>query len=621
MSTRSRRDAALDNIESLILAQAVWEHGADAWPTVAKILSKHPLISRPKSFFTAQSSHAMHDNLMKEAGLERTEACNAIRSNVHLELAKKFYWARVEELRGLILAEEIKFKSILSEIESIRSGNFDGEITARITGVPAVSEAAPSPTEVFDGSELSGLSATPVSPSQTQENPPEQPEPSPVGGVAPEPRQPPTPKVAKPVRTPSATDETPSSPLLSTPSPVAIEVEKAVVDDKGEAGEPFKTDKHSEVNVARAEGPVPGPSIRTDSTVGQGRRGLSVDQEDKRNDVEEKEAEAETVVHEALEAPEATEGDAEAARAREEPAAATTGDIQIIQPRDTAARPAAAATEAVEESLPESPAVPEVEAELAVEDGESSGEEPLHASRRSTRRRRSTLSQAQPPQTRGKARRQKAESPVIKAKEELEVEQMDETDDVQVETPNVDLEDASPAPADVATRRRDGKRKASFFEGVESMRERKRARDDSEPVDDDEPVHALRGRRSGTRSEEQVALKRFQNVIGMLHSQISQHRNGVIFHNPIKNSEAPDYHEIVKRPMDLKTIKMRVKDGSIGNSLEYQRDTYLMFANALMYNRPGSDVYTMAEDMMLESEGHILAFRQTEGFLRGAHRT
>ena len=83
----------------------------------------------------------------------------------------------------------------------------------------------------------------------------------------------------------------------------------------------------------------------------------------------------------------------------------------------------------------------------------------------------------------------------------------------------------------------------------------------------------------------------------MLHSQISQHRNGNIFHNPIKNSEAPDYHDIVKRPMDLKTIKMKVKDGAITNSLEYQRDILLMFANALMYNRPGSDVYIMAEDV------------------------
>jgi bromodomain-containing protein 8 len=127
----------------------------------------------------------------------------------------------------------------------------------------------------------------------------------------------------------------------------------------------------------------------------------------------------------------------------------------------------------------------------------------------------------------------------------------------------------------------------------------------------------------------------------MLHSQISAHRNGNIFHNPIKNSEAPDYHEIVKRPMDLKTIKARIKDGGIVNSLEFQRDVYLMFANAMMYNRPKSDIYTMTEEvgwllpfesgsktktlfgpqMMLESEHHINTFRQTEGFAQRTHRT
>lgn len=98
-------------------------------------------------------------------------------------------------------------------------------------------------------------------------------------------------------------------------------------------------------------------------------------------------------------------------------------------------------------------------------------------------------------------------------------------------------------------------------------------------------------------TEEQVASKRFQNVIGMLHSQISQHRNGNIFHNPIKDSEAPDYREIVKRPMDLKTIKARVKDGGIKNTPEFQRDVWLMFANAMMYNRPDSDIYTMAGEV------------------------
>jgi len=85
----------------------------------------------------------------------------------------------------------------------------------------------------------------------------------------------------------------------------------------------------------------------------------------------------------------------------------------------------------------------------------------------------------------------------------------------------------------------------------------------------------------------------------MLHSQISQHRNGNMFHNPIKDSEAPDYHEIVRRPMDLKTIKTRIKDGVISNSDEYQREIYLMFANAAMYNRPNSDVYRMTQEVRI----------------------
>ncbi|PPQ75133.1 hypothetical protein CVT26_012094 [Gymnopilus dilepis] len=47
---------SLTNLESLLLAQAVWELGAgpNSWTPIAKILAKHPLLSRPKSFFTAQ---------------------------------------------------------------------------------------------------------------------------------------------------------------------------------------------------------------------------------------------------------------------------------------------------------------------------------------------------------------------------------------------------------------------------------------------------------------------------------------------------------------------------------------------------------------------------------------
>jgi len=202
----------------------------------------------------------------------------------------------------------------------------------------------------------------------------------------------------------------------------------------------------------------------------------------------------------------------------------------------------------------------------------------------------------------------------------VEVAQPDEVMDNDSMVQDIKPE-PTPTPEDEVVQT-DVKRKASELEGSpsDSQREKKRARDDSEPADDEEAGTSSgpKGRRPGRppATENPVVSKRFQNMIGMLHSQISQHRNGNIFHNPIRKVEAADYHDIVKRPMDLKTIKTRIKDGLISNSLEFQRDVYLMFANAMMYNRPGSEIYNMAEEMMLASEIHINTFRQTEGFHR-----
>ncbi|CAE6397988.1 unnamed protein product [Rhizoctonia solani] len=111
-----------------------------------------------------------------------------------------------------------------------------------------------------------------------------------------------------------------------------------------------------------------------------------------------------------------------------------------------------------------------------------------------------------------------------------------------------------------------------------------------------------------------VTNKKFQNVISMVHQQIYQHRGGNIFHNPIKKSEAPDYYEIVRRPMDLKTVKSRIKDGVISSADHFKRDVFLMFANAIMYNRPGTSVNDIAAEMMIESERHIADFRAAEEF-------
>ncbi|KAG8936747.1 hypothetical protein FRC02_012029 [Tulasnella sp. 418] len=147
-----------------------------------------------------------------------------------------------------------------------------------------------------------------------------------------------------------------------------------------------------------------------------------------------------------------------------------------------------------------------------------------------------------------------------------------------------------------------------------ASKERKRTREASEPAAEPEGPSNPKRPRASTTTQAPAPSKRFQNIITMLLGTISQHRNGNIFHNPIKLSDAPDYPDMVKRPMDLKTIKTKIKDGTIKDSQDFQRDIYLMYANAIMYNRPDSDISRMAEEMMIETEGHIENHRQTEGF-------
>jgi len=210
-----------------------------------------------------------------------------------------------------------------------------------------------------------------------------------------------------------------------------------------------------------------------------------------------------------------------------------------------------------------------------------------------------------------------------KAKQQEEVDDEEEEVDVEGVSEGNDDEDAqdevaadSNAPSEHSTPAptsadRKQKRKASEADERDGSREAKRVREESEAANEaDSPATDSKSFKPDPKQ------KRFQQLITLLHNQISSHRNGAIFHNPIKPSEALDYHDVVKRPMDLKTIKARVKDGTITNSHEFQRDVWLMFGNAMMYNRPGSSIFNMAEEMMLDSIDFINSFQQTEGYAR-----
>ncbi|XP_066999162.2 bromodomain-containing protein 2 isoform X2 [Anabrus simplex] len=69
------------------------------------------------------------------------------------------------------------------------------------------------------------------------------------------------------------------------------------------------------------------------------------------------------------------------------------------------------------------------------------------------------------------------------------------------------------------------------------------------------------------------------------------------FHQPVdaKKLNLPDYHKIIKQPMDLGTIKKRLEHNYYWSGKECIQDFNTMFTNCYVYNKPGEDVVVMAQ--------------------------
>uniref|UniRef100_UPI00358FD8F1 bromodomain-containing protein 3-like n=1 Tax=Myxine glutinosa TaxID=7769 RepID=UPI00358FD8F1 len=71
------------------------------------------------------------------------------------------------------------------------------------------------------------------------------------------------------------------------------------------------------------------------------------------------------------------------------------------------------------------------------------------------------------------------------------------------------------------------------------------------------------------------------------------------FYNPVDASTLGlhDYHEIVKQPMDLSTIKRKMDGREYRAAQEFAGDMRIMFSNCYKYNPPDHDVVSMAREL------------------------
>ncbi|XP_068086024.1 LOW QUALITY PROTEIN: histone acetyltransferase p300-like [Anabrus simplex] len=83
----------------------------------------------------------------------------------------------------------------------------------------------------------------------------------------------------------------------------------------------------------------------------------------------------------------------------------------------------------------------------------------------------------------------------------------------------------------------------------------------------------------------------------------------------------PDYFDIVKKAMDLSTVKRKLDTGQYTDPWEYVEDVWLMFDNAWLYNRKTSRVYRYCTKLSEVFEQEIDPVMQSLGYCCGRKYT
>ncbi|KAM0750052.1 hypothetical protein T439DRAFT_326019 [Meredithblackwellia eburnea MCA 4105] len=142
--------SSLSPTEKCLVAQAVYQTGNAEYDKAAQLLLAHPLLIRdkkPKDFLNTTKVKEVYDAMLRDPAMQLDPNESYQPSSAPLlKVAKKYYMARVVELRGLMQLEQDKFRITYAEIQEIRSGGWDDKMAGDKLA-PKLKGAKPPPAQ------------------------------------------------------------------------------------------------------------------------------------------------------------------------------------------------------------------------------------------------------------------------------------------------------------------------------------------------------------------------------------------------------------------------------------------------------------------------------------------
>ncbi|KAJ8286818.1 hypothetical protein GJAV_G00043620 [Gymnothorax javanicus] len=111
------------------------------------------------------------------------------------------------------------------------------------------------------------------------------------------------------------------------------------------------------------------------------------------------------------------------------------------------------------------------------------------------------------------------------------------------------------------------------------------------PAGNPPPPEVTNSNKPGRKTNQ---LQYMQNVVM---KTIWRHQFAWPFYQPVDavKLNLPDYHKIIKSPMDMGTIKKRLENNYYWSASECMQDFNTMFTNCYIYNKPTDDIVLMAQ--------------------------